>query len=198
MGKHKPHEKPREHHAKVAEVDVEILNGIIQHYNFSPKGGVEGLLLQDGDRTVQVNVPPEAWVAIASAAVVGQAVQVSVIPEPESGKHPRGEHPVYRFISLQPASGPRSPGNGSVVEGDVKVEGIVSRFNYAKHGEANGVVLQNGDFLHLKPDGMKQAGLSLGESVAAQGTARPMLLGHRVIEAEVVNGVELGSKQPHH
>ena len=27
------------------------------------------------------------------------------------------------------------------------------RLNYAKHGAANGVVLDNGDFVHTRPDG---------------------------------------------
>jgi hypothetical protein len=198
MGKHKHDEKHREHHAKTGELDVETLNGIIQDYNFSPKGGVEGLLLQGGDRTVQVNVPPDAWPAVAHAAAVGQAVQVAVVPEPEIHKHPQGEHPVYRVVSLKPSSGPGTLADGPVREGDVKIEGIVSRFNYAKHGEANGVVLDNGDFLHMKPDGMKKVGLRVGQAVAAEGSARPMALGHRVIEAEVVNGVVLGSKDLHH
>jgi hypothetical protein len=56
-------------------------------------------------------------------------------------------------------------------------------------------VLDNGDFLHLKPDGMKKAGLRVGQEVAAEGRARPMALGHRVIEVEVVDGVALAPKR---
>ena len=51
MPKHKHDEKPHthEHHLKQDDLDAEHLNGIVQAYNFSPKGGVEGLLLTDGE-----------------------------------------------------------------------------------------------------------------------------------------------------
>ncbi len=42
---------------------------------------------------------------------------------------------------------------------------------------------------------MKKAGLRVGQEVAAEGKARPMALGHRVIEVEVVDGVALGPKR---
>ena len=57
-------------------------------------------------------------------------------------------------------------------------------------------MLDNGDFLHLKPDGMKKVGLRVGQEVAAEGRARPMALGRRVIDVEVVDGVALGPKRP--
>jgi hypothetical protein len=198
MAKREHDEKPHkhEHHTENGGPDAEHFNGIIQGYNFSPKGGVEGVLLTEGDRTVQVNIPPHAWPVAAHAAAVGQAVQIAASPEPGTDKHPDAEHPVYRLISLMPVSGPGAAIDGPFHEGIVNVQGIVSRFNYAKHGEPNGVVLDNGDFLHLKPDGMKKVGLGIGQQVEAKGRARLMVLGHRVIEVEVVDGVMLGSKTP--
>ena len=50
------------------------------------------------------------------------------------------------------------------------VEGVVTRLNYARHGEANGVVLDGGDFLHLKPDGMKRVELKVGQPIKAHGS----------------------------
>ncbi len=75
---------------------------------------------------------------------------------------------------------------------------MVARLNFAKHGEPNGVVLDSGDFIHLKPDGMRQVGLKIGDRVEATGEARPMELGHRVVEAVEVNGVRLKGKPKHH
>jgi hypothetical protein len=194
MPKHKHDEKPHKHedHPKHGNLDAKHLNGIVQAYNFSPKGGVEGLLLTEGDRTVQVNIPSDASLMAAHAAAVGQAVQITA--SPEGHPVPDAEHPVYRLISFEPSNGTGAAVDGPSHEGIVSVEGIVSRFNYARHGEPNGVVLDNGDFLHLKPDGMKKAGLRVGQEVAAEGRARPMALGHRVIEVEVVDGVALGPK----
>jgi hypothetical protein len=130
----------------------------------------------------------------ARAVSVGQAVQIAA--SPEGHEVPDAEHPVYGLISFEPSNGTGPAVDGPSHEGIVRVEGTVSRFNYARHGEPNGVVLDNGDFLHLKPDGMKKVGLRVGQEVAAEGRARLMVLGHRVIEVEVVDGIALGPKRP--
>jgi hypothetical protein len=51
------------------------------------------------------------------------------------------------------------PGHGEALE----VEGIVKRRSHARLGEANGVDLDSGDFVHMKPDGMKRVGLQIGQ-----------------------------------
>ena len=112
------------------------------------------------------------------------------MPEPESPRQGRGHHPVYRLAALQPA--------GEADEEDrATVEGVVERLNYARHGEPNGVVLEAGDFVHLKPDGMERTGLRVGETLAAVGRARRMVNGRLAIEAEVVNGVVIAPKPTH-
>ena len=114
MPKHKHDEKPHkhEHHVKHGDLDAEHLNGIVQAYNFSPKGGVEGLLLTEGDRTVQVNIPPDAWPMAAHAAAVGQTVQITA--SPEGHEVPDAEHPVYRLISFEPSNGADADGRRAV------------------------------------------------------------------------------------
>ena len=183
--------KPHEHAGPGKGRDPEVLGGVIVQFNFSPRGGVEGMLLREGDRTVQVNAPPDAWPVMAHAIAIGQETRVAVVPEPESPRHGEGEHPVYRLLSFNPSE---EPGE----DGPVSVAGVVARFNYARHGEANGVVLEDGDFIHLKPGGMKKLGLRVGQHIAAKGTARHMLMGRRVIEAEVVDGVVLAPNWLHH
>jgi len=44
--------------------------------------------------------------------------------------------------------------------------------NFARHGEANGVVLDSGDFIHTKPEGMKRLRLKIGDAVEADGDAQ--------------------------
>jgi hypothetical protein len=194
----KHRERHHHHHAGDGGHEEETLSGVVQAYNYSPKGGVEGMLIQVGDRTLQVNLPHDLGLAIALTNAVGQSVKTTVEPEPEDKKHPKGEHSVYRLVSLRATDGRVFRPAGSGHEEAVTVEGIISRLNYAKHGEVNGVVLESGEFLHLKPDGMKHTELQVGQQVTASGRARPTPLGHRAIEAELVNGFSIGPKKPPH
>jgi len=58
-------------------------------------------------------------------------------------------------------------------------------------------VLDNGDFVHLKPHGMRQFGLAPGMSVTAHGPARRLRFGPgRVIEAHEVDGERLAKPRP--
>ena len=75
------------------------------------------------------------------------------------------------------------------------MQGVVKRINYSRDGEANGVVLESGDFIYLKPDGMKKVGLKVGDQVTAEGTATLMPLGQQVIEAKTVNGTSRGYRR---
>ena len=71
------------------------------------------------------------------------------------------------------------------------------RLNFARHGEANGVVLDSGHFIHTKPDGMAKLKLEVGDRVEADGEARPLSTGTgQVVEASVVNGKPVGKPKP--
>ncbi len=190
------HKKP--HHDRetgAGGLETRTLNAVVQGYNYSPKGEIEGALLREGDRTVQVNIPPHLGIAIALTVPVGQTVEATVEPEPRLHKHPDGEHPVYRLVALKAADGRAFALDGHGPEKTVTVEGVVGRLNYARHGEANGVVLESGDFLHLKPDGMKRVGLGVGQPIRVEGRACLTPMGTRAIEADVANGIALGPKK---
>ena len=75
------------------------------------------------------------------------------------------------------------------------VHGKVKRINYARTGEPNGVILDSGEFIHMKPEGMKQVELKQGDQVTAEGTAAMMPLGQQVIEAKTVNGDAMIAKR---
>ena len=173
--------------AQLHEHKTEKFQGILQEFNFSPKGGIEGFLLHFDGQTVQVNVTAEVGFAVVRG--IGQQVEATVEPESGSAKHPtRGDHPVYQLMTLTGADGKTlihsSPGNADIVT----VQGTVKRINYARHGEPNGVILESGEFIYLKPEGMKRIELKHGDQVTVEGTAAMMPLGQQVIEAKTVNG----------
>lgn len=164
----------------------ETVRGVVLANNMSPRGCIERVLVKQGDRTIQINFPPKV-IALAPVAS-GQSIAIQVKPEPDSEKHSRAAHAVYQAAPFNEDS-ESTPGE------PVEVEGIVARLNFTRHGEPNGVVLDNGDFLHLKPDGMKRTGLLVGQRAVATGKARPMQGGHRVIEAQAVKSLAIDHKK---
>ena len=157
--------KPHEHAGPGKGRDPEVLGGVIVQFNFSPRGGVEGHAAPGGgpDRAGQ---RPAGCVARHGpcdrdwAGDAGRRRAGAGIPPGTA----RASTPVYRLLWFNPSE---EPGE----DGPVSVAGVVARFNYARHGEANGVVLEDGDFIHLKPGGMKKLGLHVGQHIAAKGTA---------------------------
>ena len=158
-------------------------------YNFSPKGGVEGLIVEAGGQPAQIVCPPDQGAELARANPIGKTVDLHVEIEAASPKGPAA-HTVYRLA----CGSPSEKNGGTALPAVNRTSGIVTRLNFARHGEANGVILDTGDFIHLKPKGMKQLALKVGDKVNADGEARPMELGGRVVEATTVNGVDLGCK----
>jgi hypothetical protein len=134
-------------------------------------------------------------VGFAVVRGIGQNVEATVAAEPATAKHSKGEHPVFSLVTLKGADGKaliHSAGDGAIAT----VQGVVKRINYTRHGEANGVVLESGDFVHVKPAGMKRVALKVGDHVTAEGTSASMPLGQLVIEAKTVNGIDLLPRKP--
>ncbi len=175
----------------------ETMSGVVMAHNFSPKGEFDGVLLEESGRIFQVNVPPHAWADFERSSAIGQSIEVPVEPEPATEKHGDGEHPAYRLAAPKPEKkghhpDKKKPGHKEHGQGKTTtIQGIVARLNYAKHGEANGVVLESGEFIHLKPQGMKLVALQPGQEVTAEGDVKPLDGQCQVIEAKVVNGVPL-------
>lgn len=173
---------PHLHH----DIDGWSVEGCFQHLIYSPKGAIEGVLIDtDGVLTQFVTEPQDLRVAELFAGLrTGQAVGIEGT---EAAPSPKGEsaHTVYHFERLASVDG-HAPMQGAGAEG---TRGTVVHFNYARHGEANGVVLDNGDFVHTRPDGLHGLDLKIGDTVDAEGATRPLATGTgRVIEAHHVNG----------
>ena len=168
------------------DVDVWSVEGRFQHVIYSPKGTVEGMLIDTNDVLTQFVVDGHD---AASAALLGtlRTGQRLVVEGTETAPSPKGDaaHTVYRFERLASVDG-REPVSSPA---STVSEGRVVRLNYARHGEANGVVLDNGDFVHTRPDGFAALGLRLGDDVLVEGDMHPLADGSgRVVEARLVNG----------
>ena len=174
------HKKPVEKH----EPRIEKFHGLLQDFNLSPRGAVEGFVLHSEGQTVQVNVTPE--VGFAAVRGIGQTVEVTVEPESFAAKLGKGEHPVYRLITLTGADGKPLIQSASGKPEPITMQGVVKRINYARHGAANGVVLENGDFVHVRPDVMKRRNFKSGDPVTVEGTFVLMPLGQKAIEAKTI------------
>ena len=139
----------------------------------------------------QFVIDPQDLAATEQVAALRPGQQL-VVEGWEPGPSPKGEsaHSLYQFDRLVSVKGqPVAPARTTV-----RTSGRVVRLNYARHGAANGIVLDNGDFVHTRPEGFEQLGATLGDSIEAEGEARPLVTGKgRVIEA---SSVEVVLNQP--
>jgi hypothetical protein len=126
------------------------LRGTVVAHNISPKGHVEGALVETPEGIAQLNFPKHGAEELARSAKVGASIDLAVELEDDEG-----DHPVYRAN-----------------ESSGVVTGAVVRLNYARHGEVNGYHLDDGMFVHVKPDGAKRYKLHVGDQITVEGVRR--------------------------
>lgn len=137
------------------------LQGTVAQTLYSPRGGIEGFLLDVDGVTVQFVCEEDDPACAALEA--GQRLVAQGTVRPDGGKGPSA-HEVYDLVAL--------PGTKPAPS---RVAGRIVRFNHAKHGAPNGVVLDSGHFIHTKPDGLQRLGWKLGQRVEVSGHAlRPL------------------------
>lgn len=159
-------------------------SGSVVAYNYTGHGAIESLMIRTEAGVVQVNIPPESADVLKNFPL-NENVKFEARPE---GK-PRGDHAVYKLLSVTNSSGAVLRDNKE--DGDKKVahvEGTVQALNYSRSGEVNGVILDTGDFIHLTPEGAQQINPKVGDKFAADGKTTPSVTGHQAIEAQTVNG----------
>ena len=162
------------------------IQGRLEHFNVSPKGSYEGLILRTKSGVTQVNFPRDFAETLSGALKSGDNVTAEVREfEDERDRN----HPVYELVGLRAQGGKQIELYGS------KFQGKVQRLNYARHGEPNGAILDSGDFIHVKPHGAKLLKLAVGQTLQGEGERKPLATGEgSVIEAAVVNGTDLRKK----
>jgi len=167
----------------------EFIDGICEQFLFSPKGAVEGVLIKVKDATVQVSLSGKSAPVLLREAIVGKPLRVHASRD-HSPRTKEGVHPVYEFEEMADALGHAIDSAGTDDE-STTIKGVVSTLHFARHGQPNGVILETGEFIHLRPHGMTQTGIAVGSKVNAIGEASMTQLGTRMLEAQRVNGVEL-------
>jgi hypothetical protein len=126
------------------------LQGKLLAFNMSPKGHIEGALIETGAGLAQLNFPKHTAEGTVRALSVGSTIDVAAELESE-----HGDHPVYR-----------------AVDEEAQASGTIFRLNYALHGEVNGCHLDDGTFVHVKPGGAKKYKLRVGDKISATGSRR--------------------------
>ena len=162
------------------------LTGTFIQIIHSPKGGVEGLLLEVEGQSVQFVLAKddEAGAALVSSIKPGMSVTIAGAAMPPSSKGD-GVHPVHALDKITAIDGKAPKKTAPAASG---YSGKIVRFNYARHGAPNGFVLDTGDFIHVKPEGFAKLGLKLGEVVSAEGDAHFLSTGGGwAVEATRVN-----------
>ena len=168
-----------------------LIEGRFLHLIYSPQGGIEGVLLDTdaGPAQIVFDHHDEEMHQQFESILAGQVLAVEGAPQKPSPKG-EGEHPVHGFVRLKSVDGVKA-GKPKRSRG-AAYSGVVERFNYARHGAANGVVLDSGDFIHTKPDGMARLKLRIGDHVEADGDAYLLATGRGwAVEATRVNGKAL-------
>jgi hypothetical protein len=165
----------------------QTLSGRLRQILFSPKGSLEGLLIEVEDSPIQLSMTPASVDPVALGKSVGKTIEVKARRD-HSPKTQHGVHPVYQLHSITKIGGRSHISRDGEV---ISIRGVVTAIHYAKHGEPNGVILEAGEFVHTRPDGMKKLKLKIGSKVTVHGETRMTILGTPLIEAREVNRVTL-------
>ncbi len=159
------------------------LSGSVISYNFAPRGNVDSLMIKTSDKTIQVNLPPPLAPFVAQLATVGN--QVKITASPGMGMP---DHGVYELVSLTTEQGRQIKQPSPEDRKFVHEEGTVKAFNFARHGEVDGLLLDNGDFVHIGPQAASLK-LTVSQKLTIDGVGHPMLGSeHRAVEAMAIDG----------
>jgi hypothetical protein len=144
---------PEKRSKKKRHAPLPHLRGKVSAFNISPKGHIEGAIVETATGAIQINFPKHEAEALIRAMRVGAELALEADFETDEG-----DHPVYL-----------ATGNGAA---DAEASGTVVRLNYALHGEVNGCHLDDGTFVHTKPDGARKYKLRVGDKLKATGERR--------------------------
>ena len=162
------------------------IKGTFTQVVHSPKGGVEGLLMESDGEFVQFVLAKDdgANTALVTSLSVGQRLTIAgELAEPSDKGE--GTHAVRSLDKIIAVDGRAPRKTSAAADG---YSGTIVRFNYARHGAPNGYVLDSGDFIHVKPGGFTKLGLKVGDVLVADGDAHFLATGGGwAVEAVTVN-----------
>lgn len=169
---------------------AETVIGTFSQVIFSPHGSIEGIIVEGAEGKTQCVFSDEQLGAIFSHVEVGAPVVIEGEFVGWSSSRKEG-HRVYRVDGVRSIN-KKKPLKPKAIKRAPTYSGTVVSLNYARHGEPNGVILDSGDFIHLKPEGFKRAKLAVGDHVEAFGDAHELSAERGyAVEATRVNGRKL-------
>jgi hypothetical protein len=156
--------------------------GVVKQYTLTPRGDVDGLILNDG---TEVTLPPHLTSQLVFAIRPGDAVTVRglkarALPLIDAAS-------VTNFatgVSVVDDGPPDGPGRFAAEQ---TITGKIASQLHGKRGEINGAVLDNGVIIRLPPPetARLEAMIQTGQSVTARGAMLKTALG-TVIDAAAI------------
>ncbi len=162
------------------------MKGVVAQYDVTPRGDIDGLILQDG---TEVHLPPHLSTELAALVRPGSAVtihglhakalplvQAMSITDDASSKTVTDDGPGARPPRPHGPPGPRDEGQPLEAQGMVKMQ------LHGPRGDFNGVLLDSGAMIHLPPpEAMRLAAdLAVGKPVSAAGFGVQNSLGESI------------------
>ncbi len=151
--------------------------GVVKQFTLSPRGSVDGLILQDG---TEVNFPPHLGTQVVFAIKPGDAVSIrglrALMTPLIDAASIRNEATGATVVDTGP--GPRPDLSNTIVTG------TVAQLLHGKQGEVNGALLADGTIVRLPPHEVMRLGdlMTVGRPLAVSGTLTATPLG-KVVEA---------------
>jgi len=151
-----------------------VTQGSVAQYSLTPRGDVDGVILQDG---TQVHLPPHLGGQVVQAIKTGDSVTIRGLKAQAL--------PIVQAVSVTddtsgqsvvdsgpPATPPQPVAMGSQW---LQVQGTVREPLYGPRGETNGALLEDGTQVHLPPDQAWLLGghLQAGRMLVAEAMASP-------------------------
>jgi hypothetical protein len=142
--------------------------GTVKQYTITPRGDVDGLILNDG---TEIKLPPHLTAQIVFAVKPGDAVTVRGL---KARALPLVDAASVTNVATGAAvvdSGPPGGPGGSTTE--TTLTGKVAAALHGKRGEVNGALLENGTVLRMPPPEAErfQSFLAQGRAVAVRGVS---------------------------
>jgi hypothetical protein len=154
--------------------------GVVKQYTLTPRGDVDGLILNDG---TQVALPPHLTSQIVFAVrpndtIAIHGLRARALPLIEAAS-------VTNLVTGESVVDKGPPGGGS----EQTISGKIVTQLYGKRGEVNGALLDSGTLLRLPPPEAERLldVIQPGQSVTVRGVTLKTALG-TVVDASAIGG----------
>jgi hypothetical protein len=180
--------------------DVLTIRGTVRDFTTAPKGEIDGVTLNDG---TWVHWPPHF--ANRFSSIIAKGDKIKVVGAMETGPEGDTKLEVSSVTNLKndrTALNPDRPLPASAIDDDtappengaLTVNGIVRELTTAPKGEVDGVILNNGKWVHWPPhlEDLFTSIVAKGDSVRAVGFMETGPKGDTKLEVSVLTNTRTG------